>query len=212
MSNDLVKGERVNLAANYPALAHVIVGLGWDATDDFVNGIQERKGIFGSVLKQAEKLKKKNTDLDVSCFLLDENDKFQGLIYFNNKVDVSNGIKLNDDDKAGHRISSNMDTEMLYVDLLLVRPAIAKLDIWVTIHEAEKSKKTFGDIKNAFIRLVDRVSNSEICRYTLSGSAYSGSTAVKFGSLYRYEGSWKFFADGEGTFDTTLTSVQTRYK
>jgi tellurium resistance protein TerD len=210
MSNELVMGERVNLAGDSP-LAHVTVGLGWDAADDCSTGIEEHKGAVGTVLKAVNKLKKKNVDLDLSCFLLDENDKFQGLVYFNNALDIANSIKLVKDDKKGHRVSSNSDVEVLYIDLLLVKPVISKIDIWVTIHESEKNKMTFGDVKNAFIRIMDRVSGNEMFRYTLSGSTYAGSTAIKFGTLYRREGGWKFNATGEGSFDTSLTSIQAKY-
>jgi tellurium resistance protein TerD len=210
MSNELEMGARVNLATDSP-LAHVIVGLGWDEAGDLSSGIEEHKGVLGTVLKEVNKLKKKNVDLDLSCFELDENDRFQGLVYFNNALDISNSIKLTKDDKKGHHVSSNSDAEVLYIDLLLVKPVITKLDIWVTIHDSEKTKMTFGDVKNAFIRIVDRVSGSELFRYTLSGNAYAGSTAIKFGTLYRHAGAWKFNAAGEGSFDTSLTSIQAKY-
>jgi tellurium resistance protein TerD len=210
MSNELEMGERVVLGGDSP-LAHVTVGLGWDAADDCSTGIEEHKGALGTVLKAVNKLKKKNVDLDLSCFELDATDKFQGVVFFNNALDVANSIKLTKDDKKGHSISSNSDIETLYIDLLLVKPVIDKLDIWVTIHDSEKSKMTFGDVKNAFIRIVDRVSGSEIFRYTLSGSTYAGSTAIKFGTLYRHNGGWKFNAVGEGSFDTSLTSIQAKY-
>ena len=65
-------------------------------------------------------------------------------------------------------------------------------------------------IQNAFIRLVDGRTNTEICRYNLTDN-YSNMTAVIFGEVYRYNGEWKFNAIGQGTTDDGLGTLIKRF-
>jgi len=69
--------------------------------------------------------------------------------------------------------------------------------IAVTIHEAEARGQNFGQVSNAFIRVVDAANSNEVARYDLSEDA-SVETAMVFGELYRHKGDWKFKAVGQG--------------
>ena len=68
----------------------------------------------------------------------------------------------------------------------------------VTIHEGDSKGQTFGQVSNAFIRLVDANNNNEVVRYDLSEDA-SMNAAMVFVELYRgNEGDIKVKAIGEG--------------
>ena len=66
-------------------------------------------------------------------------------------------------------------------------------------------------IKNAFIRIVDADTKTELCKYNLSEN-YDGKTAMIFGELYLYNGEWKFGAIGEGTSDNSVGELAARYQ
>ncbi|GAA2803107.1 hypothetical protein GCM10010441_29800 [Kitasatospora paracochleata] len=57
--------------------------------------------------------------------------------------------------------------------------------------------QNFGQVFNAYIRVVNLTGGEEIARYDLSEDA-STETAMIFGELYRYQGEWKFRAVGQG--------------
>ncbi len=78
-----------------------------------------------------------------------------------------------------------------------VPESVEKIDFTVTIYEAEERRQNFGQVSNAFIRIVDESSNTELIRYDL-GEDFSIETAVVVGELYRHNGEWKFNAVGSG--------------
>ncbi len=67
----------------------------------------------------------------------------------------------------------------------------------VSIYEAEQRGQNFGQVRNAFIRIVNQAGGAELARYDLSEDA-SSETAMVFGELYRNNGEWKFRAVGQG--------------
>ena len=67
----------------------------------------------------------------------------------------------------------------------------------MTIHEAETRRQNFGQVRNAFIRVLNQDSNTELARFDLSED-YSTETAMVFGEIYRHNGEWKFKAVGQG--------------
>ncbi|MBR0168471.1 MAG: TerD family protein, partial [Synergistaceae bacterium] len=64
-------------------------------------------------------------------------------------------------------------------------------------HEADSRHQNFGQVSNAFIRIVDESNSKELIRYDL-GEDFSVETAVVVGELYRNAGEWKFNAVGSG--------------
>ena len=68
----------------------------------------------------------------------------------------------------------------------------------VNIYSAKSRGQNFGKVSNAFIRVVDAKSNTEMCRYNL-GKDFKDETAVVFGEIYRNNGEWKFNAIGSGS-------------
>ena len=67
----------------------------------------------------------------------------------------------------------------------------------VSIYDADARSQNFGQVQNAYIRIVNEVNNSEIARFDLSEDA-STETAMVFGEVYRHGADWKFRAVGQG--------------
>jgi tellurium resistance protein TerD len=66
----------------------------------------------------------------------------------------------------------------------------------VSIYEADRRGQAFGQVRNAFIRVVNQADGRELTRYDLSEYA-SNETAMIFGELYRHGGEWKIRAVGQ---------------
>ena len=83
------------------------------------------------------------------------------------------------------------------MDLTKVPANISRIAFTVTIYEAEARRQNFGQVSNAFIRLVNAETDEELVRYDL-GEDFSIETAMVVGELYRHNGEWKFNAIGSG--------------
>ena len=65
------------------------------------------------------------------------------------------------------------------------------------LYDAENRRQNFGQVSNAFIRIVDQSTGTELIRYDLAED-FSIETAIVVGELYRHNGEWKFNAIGSG--------------
>jgi tellurium resistance protein TerD len=74
---------------------------------------------------------------------------------------------------------------------------VDKVAVVVTIYNGDENGQTFGQVSNAFIRLVDASNNNEVVRFDLSEDA-SVETAMILGEVYRHGAEWKFRAVGQG--------------
>lgn len=176
MAISLAKGQKVDLTKGNPGLSKILIGLGWD--------IKRYDG--GDAF-----------DLDASAFLLGANGKVPSddeFIFYNQMKHKSGSVEYMGDNRTG---AGEGDDEQIKVDLSKVPEDIQKIDFTVTIHEAEARKQNFGQVENAFIRVVDETNNKELIRYDL-GEDFSIETAVVVGELYRHNGEWKFNAIGDG--------------
>lgn len=183
MSVSLQKGGNVSLTKEAPGMKKALIGLGWDvrATDG------------------AE------FDLDASCFMLGKDGKVANdanFIFYNNLKSPDGSVEHTGDNRTG---AGDGDDEAIRVNLAEVPAGFDRLAIGVTIHEADKRKQNFGQVQNAFIRVVDEDSGKEVARFDLSEDA-STNTAMIFGELYRHNGEWKFRAVGQG-FDGGLGAM-----
>ena len=176
MAVSLAKGQKVDLTKTNPGLKEVLIGLGWD-TNRYDGG--------------------HDFDLDAAAFLLGGNGKVTSdadFVFYNNLKHSSGSVEHLGDNLTGE---GDGDDEEIKIDLSKVPAEIEKIDFTVTIHEAEERKQNFGQVENAFIRIVDATNNNELIRYDL-GEDFSIETAVVVGELYRNNGEWKFQAVGSG--------------
>lgn len=175
MAINLSKGQKVELTKGNPSLKKLIVGLGWDVNQ------------FDGA----------DFDLDASAFLLGENGKVlndQDFVFYGNLAHSSNSVKHLGDNLTGE---GDGDDEQLTIDLSLVPQNILRIAFSVTIYDSEGRKQNFGQVSNAYIRVVDEMTNNEVIRYDL-GEDFSIETAIVVGELYRHNGEWKFNAIGSG--------------
>ncbi|MBR1859875.1 MAG: TerD family protein [Selenomonadaceae bacterium] len=200
MAISLQKGQKINLKkADGSALSNIMVGLGWDAAEKKSGGFLS--SIFGSGGN--------NIDCDASVFLCkhgklaDETD----VVYFGNLQHKSGAVKHMGDNLTG---DGEGDDEQVFVNLNHLPSDYDRLVFVVNIYKAEERKQHFGMIKNAFIRIVDSDSNTELCRYNLSDN-YDGMLAMVAGEVYKKNDEWKFNAIGNGTKDVGLKDLTRRF-
>mgnify|MGYP003499308065 FL=1 len=85
--------------------------------------------------------------------------------------------------------------EQIDVDLDKVDPNVCEIVFVVSIHD---EGMTFGDVKDAFISVVNSVNDEELCRYELN-EAFTEETALSVAKLVVNEdGDWEFEAVGVG--------------
>lgn len=176
MAINLQKGQKVELTKGNPSLKKIMVGLGWDV-NKYDGGA--------------------DFDLDASAFLLGADGKVisdTDFVFYGNLKHNSGAVEHMGDNLTGE---GDGDDEQILVDLSLVPANVEKVAFTVTIYEAEQRRQNFGQVSNAYIRMVDETNNSEIIHYDL-GEDFSIETAVVVGELYRHNGEWKFNAIGSG--------------
>ena len=115
-------------------------------------------------------------------------------VFYGNLVHPSESVKHMGDNLTGE---GDGDDEQIQIDLSKIPANISKVAFTVTIYDAETRRQNFGQVSNAFIRIVDETTNQELIRYDL-GEDFSIETAVVVGELYRHDGEWKFNAIGSG--------------
>ena len=175
MALSLSKGGNLSLSKEAPGMTKVLVGLGWDARS--TDG--------------------QDFDLDASAFLLKADGKVRAdseFIFYNQLKSVDGSVEHTGDNRTGE---GDGDDEAIKVDLSKVPADIDRIAFTVTIHEAEARKQNFGQVRGAFIRIVNQDNNSEVARYDLAEDA-STETAMIFAELYRNGAEWKFRAVGQG--------------
>ncbi|MEG3834605.1 MULTISPECIES: TerD family protein [unclassified Microcoleus] len=190
MAVSLSKGQRISLEKISPGLSEVFIGLGWDvkATDT------------GS-----------DFDLDSSLFLLGANEK----LISDNHFIFYNNLTSPDADKSVQHLGDNLtgagegDDEVIKINLKKVPNDVQKILVTVTIHEAQQRRQNFGQVQNAFVRLVNAQTQQEAVRYDLVED-YSIETALIMAELYRKDGEWRLNAVGSG-YQGGLQALLDRY-
>jgi tellurium resistance protein TerD len=175
MGVSLSKGGNVSLTKEAPGLTAVTVGLGWD--------VRTTTGT--------------DFDLDASALLVDANSKVvsdKHFVFFNNLKSPEGAVEHTGDNLTGE---GEGDDEQIKVNLATVPAEVTKVVFPVSIYDAETRQQSFGQVRNAFIRVVNQADNNELARYDLSEDA-STETAMVFGELYRNGAEWKFRAIGQG--------------
>jgi len=183
MTVNLTKGGNVSLTKAAPGLTAVVVGLGWDArtTDG------------------------KAFDLDASAIVCNAEGKVltdKHFVFFNNLTTPDGAVQHTGDNLTGEGAG---DDEQVRVDLAGLPAEADRVVFPVSIYEADSAGQSFGQVRNAFIRVVNQADDAEIARYDLSEDA-STETAMIFGELYRSGEEWKFRAVGQG-YSAGLTGI-----
>jgi len=175
MGVNLTKGGNVSLTKSVPGLNAVTVGLGWD--------VRSTDGT--------------DFDLDGSAIICGADGKAisdKHFVFFNNLTSPDGSVEHTGDNLTGE---GEGDDEAIKVNLVAIPANVDKVVFPVSIYEGLARAQNFGQVRNAFIRVVDQANNAEIARYDLSEDA-STETAMVFGELYRNGAEWKFRAVGQG--------------
>ena len=175
MGVSLSKGGNVSLTKAAPNLTAVMVGLGWD--------VRTTTGA--------------DFDLDASAIICNASGKVisdQHFVFFNNLRSPDGAVEHQGDNLTG---SGEGDDEQIKVNLAGLPGDSDKVVFTVSIYDAETRNQSFGQVQNAFIRVVNAADNNELARFDLTEDA-STETAMVFGELYRHSSEWKFRAIGQG--------------
>ncbi len=180
MAVSLQKGQRVTLGNS---MQYALVGLGWDA-NRYDGGY--------------------DFDLDASAFLLGRNGRVlrdEDFVFYNNLETRDGAVRSTGDDTTGGN-SDGGDDEQIIIDFTKLPPEIEKIAITVTIHEADIRHQNFGQVSNAYVRVV-QLPNAEaedgetIIRFDLE-EEFSIETSLVVCEIYRRNGEWRFNAVAAG--------------
>jgi tellurium resistance protein TerD len=184
MSVSLSKGGNVSLTKEAAGLSAVTVGLGWRA-----------RATSGA-----------DFDLDAAALMVNPTGRVLAdgyFVFFNNLTSPDGSVEHLGDELTGGTGAD--DDEQIKVNLAGVPAEVDKVVITVSIYDAESRGQNFGQVRNAFIRIVNQDNGAELARYDLSEEA-SSETVMIFGELYRYGTEWKFRAVGQG-YATGLAGI-----
>ncbi|MEG4227111.1 pentapeptide repeat-containing protein [Microcoleus sp. N9_B2] len=186
MSIELTKGERFNLSKETSDFSKIAIALGWQVSQ-----------------------KAQNCDIDASVFMLAAEGRIPDekyFVFYNNLTSPDGAVRHSGDSRNGQ---IEGDDETVYVDLSKINSAIQEIVFVVTIHEGQEKNQSFSQVTNAFIRLYNRETLSELVRYNLN-QIFSQETALEFGRLYKKNGEWRFQALGQG-YNAGLQSFVDKY-
>lgn len=175
MGLTLEKGANLSLDKAAPGLKELIAGLGWNP-----------RSTDGAAY-----------DLDASVFMLNSTGKVRSgddFIFYNQKESPCKSVIHTGDNRTGE---GDGDDESVIINLDKVPADVEKLVFTVTIFDADTRKQNFGQVGDAFIRLVNKADGKEVIRFDLVEDAAT-ETAMIFAELYRHNGEWKFRAVGQG--------------
>jgi tellurium resistance protein TerD len=175
MPVSLSKGGNVSLTKEAPGLAAVTVGLGWD--------VRTTTGT--------------EFDLDASAIVLNADGRVlsdKHFVFFNNTSTPDSTVVHTGDNRTGE---GEGDDEAVNVNLAGLPAEAAKIVFPVSIYDAVNRAQSFGQVRNAYIRVLNAAGGAELARYDLSEDAAT-ETAMIFGELYRNGAEWKFRAIGQG--------------
>ena len=176
MPVNLQQGQKVSLTKENPGLNNVLVGIGWDVNRFDTGG---------------------DFDLDSAAFMLTDTGRVSSqddFIFFGNLAHPSGSVRHMGDNLTG---VGDGDDEQIRIELSKVPANISRIAFTVTIYDADSRHQNFGQVSNAYVRIMDESTGAELLRYDL-GEDFSIETAAVFGELYKNGAEWKFNAIGSG--------------
>ncbi len=179
MAIKLIKGQGINLRKEAPNLKRVLIGLGWDPIKS--SGFS----FFKSNI---------NMDIDASIICINEEGRYDSIVYYRNLKHRSGAIKHYGDNLTGE---GDGDDEQIEIDLDKIPKHIQRLAVIINIYKAYNRNQDFGKVRNCFVHATDLDTNKELVSYDITDN-YDGKTGIFVADIYRYNGEWKFKAIGQG--------------
>ncbi|AMA08704.1 MULTISPECIES: TerD family protein [Cyanophyceae] len=191
MTINLNKGQGISLKKAAPSLTAAFIGLGWDIK-------QQGTGA--------------DFDLDASIFMLGNNGKLisdQHFIFYNNLTspDPEQAVKLMGDNRTG---AGEGDDEVMIIDFRKVPENVATIVVAISIYDGEARRQNFGQVQNAYVRLVNVETKAEVLRYSLQ-EHFSSETALIMAEVVNEGGEWRLNAVGDG-YQGGLQTLLDRYQ
>jgi tellurium resistance protein TerZ len=208
LEKKLEKGQRINLEkSDGSKLTEFCVGVNWGA-------IETSGGFLGFGKKVTD------VDLDLSCVLIDGNNKLFDHIYsplykpeFLSRYGMPRG-KVDSNDRALHHSGDDLagdkggddglDNEIITVNLPKVNPKVSQIFFFLN----NVGREDFSQIPYAKIRMYEGTPTKVkevFASYNVSAeSQYVGKRAIVMGKLYKKNNEWKFNAIGDPTEDGNL--------
>jgi tellurium resistance protein TerZ len=177
MAVSLSKGQTISLEKSGGGIKRLHLGLGWDP-------VVKKKSFLGGLLGGGGG---GDIDLDASCIVYDSGKSAIDTIWFRQLKSKDGSIVHTGDNRTG---AGDGDDEVIKVDVGAMDPKAQHLVFLVSSFRGQ----TFDDVDNAFCRILDDTSHSELCRYTLSEKGRH--TGVVMGVLSRKGNGWDFKAVG----------------
>ncbi|MGH8862603.1 MAG: TerD family protein [Jatrophihabitantaceae bacterium] len=172
MGVSLSKGQSVSLVkSGGGGLTRTRMGLGWDAV--------QKRGLFGK--------RSQSIDLDASALLFDANRQLVDQVWFQQLTSRDGSVQHTGDNVTGE---GEGDDESIRVHLDGVAAAVQTIVFTVNSFTGQD----FSQIENAFCRLIDETTETEVARYDLSGSGHH--TAQIMAKLTRDGAGWSMTAIG----------------
>ena len=179
MTVSLIKGSNVSLTKEAGgSLSEILVGLGWDAPTTAG----------------------KTYDLDASAIVVGADDQVLGdawFVFYGNKTSPDGNVVHHGDNLTG---AGDGDDEQITITLANLPATAEKIIFPVSIYQATEKGQNFGQVRNGFVRVIDKATDAELARYDLTEDA-AMETCMLFGEVYRHNGEWKFRALGSGYHD-----------
>jgi len=177
MSVSLSKGQKVSLEkSGGGGIARLHMGLGWDPAE------KKSTGFFGKLLGGGSSI-----DLDASCIVCAADGSSIDLVWFRKLKSSDGSILHTGDNMTGE---GDGDDESIKVDTTKLPANAAHLVFTVNSYQGQ----TFDEVDNAFCRILDEGTNTELCRFTLAEQGPH--TGVVMGVLSRETTGWSFTALG----------------
>lgn len=171
----LSKGSNLSLSKADPSLTRAMIGLGWDP-----------RTTTGA-----------SFDLDATALIVGANGKVRSqddFIFYNQLSAKDGSVVHQGDNRTG---LGDGDDEQILIDLSLIAADVSRIVIAVSIDQADTRGQNFGQVRDAYCRVLNQDTDEEIVRFDLSEDAAS-ETAMIFSEVYRHNGEWKFRAVGQG--------------
>lgn len=174
--NRVHKGDDVNLTVKDPTMTNVVVGVGW-----------EQNAFEGDAL-----------DVDVSCFLLNKDEKTRNdsdFIFYNNESDEDDAVVHNGDSRTG---AGDGDDESISVDLNKIPYEVIKVMFVFSIYKGEEKEQFLSKMRGGYLRVINAANSQEMLRYELDDDVNGLQvTGLLAGALVRKGPKWHFEAVGD---------------
>lgn len=179
MPISLEKGQKISLAKEAGSQLSVVrLGLGWDAAQ-----APKKGGFLGALLGGGSA----SIDLDANALLFDAQSGLLDVVWFRQLQSKDGTVRHSGDNRTG---AGDGDDETITVDLARLPQNVAAVVFTVNNFTGQD----FGQVANAYCRLVNVQNESEIARYNLS--AQGSHSALIMASLKRSGSDWTMTAVG----------------